>query len=268
MISRKADYLDLGRELASKLCIPENIHSYFETHKDRLWKTIQHFNLLHESVNAILEIGPYFSYTPFLWQKTGCKEIHVYEGDSPNARLLERAYEQERINVTYGDLCGVFGDDESCSNKLPFDDNTFNSIICWETMEHFNFNPVLFVRDLYRVLRNDGRAYITVANIAKLDKRISLLFGKSIGEKIDYYSREAGHREYLFHWREYVLSELIELFDKESFEIVKADHLHTFQNYPHISLCRKFKRLLAVPVVICFPSFGTLCTLVAQKKSD
>lgn len=37
-------------------------------------------------------------------------------------------------------------------------ENTFNLIICTETMKHFNFNPIPFVKDLRKLIRPGGQS--------------------------------------------------------------------------------------------------------------
>ena len=57
-----------------------------------------------------------------------------------------------------------------------------HTILCWETMEHFNFNPVKFVRELHRVLKPGARgASMTVPNNAFWQHIFTLLSGR--GEK-------------------------------------------------------------------------------------
>jgi SAM-dependent methyltransferase len=45
--------------------------------------------------------------------------------------------------------------------KIPFDDNTFDSIVCFEVLEHV-FNPEDFLKEAYRVLGHGGKALFTV----------------------------------------------------------------------------------------------------------
>jgi SAM-dependent methyltransferase len=45
--------------------------------------------------------------------------------------------------------------------NLPFRDNEFNSIICTEVLEH-SVDPVALMKEMYRVLKVDGYALITV----------------------------------------------------------------------------------------------------------
>ena len=49
------------------------------------------------------------------------------------------------------------------ANKLPFDDNTFDVLICSEVLEHLE-NPEIAINEFYRVLKPGGLAIITTPN--------------------------------------------------------------------------------------------------------
>lgn len=46
---------------------------------------------------------------------------------------------------------------------IPFADNTFDLVICWDIVEHVQ-NPAHMVRELRRVVRPDGRVLLTIIN--------------------------------------------------------------------------------------------------------
>src|SRR6185295_10763942 len=108
----------------------------------------------------VLEVGPFFGYLPFLLRPAS-SAYTVLEGDDPVVRPLERLYQERAITLSYVDFCELFGPDRSAAHRLSFPDASFDTILCWETMEHFNFNPVKFIRELHRVLKPGGRVCIT-----------------------------------------------------------------------------------------------------------
>lgn len=64
------------------------------------------------------------------------------------------------------------------SKPLPFDDKSFNFVLAGEIIEHI-FNTRPFLKEINRVLKPDGYVIITTPNLARLDDRIKLLFGKT-----------------------------------------------------------------------------------------
>lgn len=264
MLASREYFFDLARRLAKQGNVPDCNHSYFEQHRDRLWKTISRFNLLTTKCDHVLELGPYFAYTPFLWKEKIAGRVAIFEGDSPESSVLLPLYQARGIDVTYGDLLHTFDESSTVPKRLPYADNTFDRVSCWEMMEHFNFNPVPFVREIYRVLKPGGHAYITVPNLAKLDHRLTLLFGNSIGTPVKHYQDSAGMRSYSVHWREYTLEEITQMFHDNSFTIVLSTHLQAFQNRPLTPL-RRLKRVLAGVATAIVPGFGALCLVKARK---
>lgn len=262
-----SEYQTFAGALAREAGVEKGLHGYFLTHQDRLWTTASHFDLWQARDWKILEIGPFFSYTPFVLRKQG-NEVDVLEGEDPAVYPLRSLYQAQGIHFSTCDLAEIFGSLEAGKRALPFPTGQFDLVSCWENMEHFNFNPVGFVRELYRVLKPGGLAYITVPNHAKLENRLKLFFGGSIGTSIDaynQYSDYANGRFMGFHWREYVLSELVRLFGAHGFQVVSAKHLSTSQNHQSLPASIKLRRLLLKPVNLLAPSTGNLCAIIVRK---
>lgn len=261
------EYKSFADELAQRAGVENGLHQYFLLHRDRLWQTASHFNLWELRGRKILEIGPFFSYTPFALRKQG-NEVHVLEGDDPAVYPLRPLYEAQGIEFTTCNLFESFGSPSTGKHRLPYAADQFELVSCWETMEHFNFNPIGFIRDLHRILKPGGEAFITVPNMAELENRVKLFLGKSIGtpiESYNHYYNYAGGNFLGFHWREYVLSELTCLFGTQNFSTVSANHLLTFQNHEPLPLSKKIKRLISRSVFSVFPSMGCLCAIVVRK---
>jgi SAM-dependent methyltransferase len=262
------EYKTLADELAKKAGVENGLHSYFLMHRDRLWQTASHFDIWNLRGKKILEIGPFFSYTPFVLKRQG-NDVCVIEGNDPAVYPLQKLYTDCGISCTLCDLFDLFSQPSAEKTLLPFADNEFDVISCWENMEHFNFNPVGFVRDLKRILKPGGQVYVTVPNLCKGENRIKLFLGKSIATNIDdytyYYQYSANSRFLGFHWREYALSELAHLFRTQNFSIVSAAHLLMFRNHPDLSLSRKAKRLAAKTFSAVFPATQNTCAIIAQK---
>lgn len=63
------------------------------------------------------------------------------------------------------------------SGNLPFEDGTFDAVAMLMVLEHV-FDPFHSVREIRRVIKQDGCAVIAVPNIASIKHRFGLLFGR------------------------------------------------------------------------------------------
>lgn len=260
-------FLELAGRLAKSGEIPAEQQAYFQLHGTRLIATLTFFGLWELKGQRVLEIGPFYSYTPFLFREQG-NEVTVLEGTDPVVAPLVALFKREGIACQQFNLLRVFALASGGPARLPYADASFDAVVCWETMEHFNFNPVVFVRELHRILRPGGRAFITVPNQAKLDNRIQLALGRTVRTPLADYFRFADYHcgEFLgFHWREYLLPELVGLFTGCGFKAEVAAHLNSFQVHEHYTLGRRLKRTLGGGAVSLFPSLAANCALVARK---
>ena len=112
---------------------------------------------------------------PFYFARKGLY-IHISELIvCLNGKLLDigcgrKPYQALAHNVT--EYVGLEIDDEGQrvhefadylydGNKMPFDDNAFDSIFCSQVFEHV-FNPEEFIKEVRRVLKTDGQLLLTV----------------------------------------------------------------------------------------------------------
>ena len=260
----KSGFLELALATAREAGVEAGIHGYFRLHQERIWTTLEHFHLAELRGLRVLEIGPFYSYSPFVLRHGG-NEVWVLEGEEEVVEPLKAVYARQGMHAFFGDLFTWFGPGGAAPARLPYEDGQFDAVVCCETMEHFNFNPVPFVKDLLRILKPGGRAFITVPNIAKLDKRLDLLSGRSVYPPVAAYYQYAGQQFYGFHWREYTLPELQELFRSAGFQVQAARYLQTFETRPDAGLLRQAKRAIARALSVVVPSFASLCTVIVQK---
>jgi SAM-dependent methyltransferase len=62
---------------------------------------------------------------------------------------------------------------------LPFDDNSFDVVVCKDILEHL-IEPILVLREVRRILKPEGYAVISVPNHFALPMRLRILFGRGI----------------------------------------------------------------------------------------
>ena len=216
------DYL-LSFDLFEQIGRPDEGRTYATAHLDRLIRTVKILPRLDGEVR-VLELGasPYFM--SILIQKylgydvTPANFFGDY-GQTPDAEASVTISSKsfgERYDFHYK----MFNVERSA---FPYDDCTFDMVLCCEILEHLIMDPSHMLREAHRVLRQGGHLIISTPNAAKLEKVIKMARGKNIFE---HYS---GYGIYGRHNREYTADELINLLKLHNFEpAVVTDNI-----YPH-----------------------------------
>ncbi len=258
-LSREANALEQGQ-------------GYFALHAERLYQTCARFGLLDRNLGGVLEIGPFYGYTPFLL-RPNASAYTVLEGDDPIVYPLKPLYQKRGITAQYVDFFDVFGPTREATHSLALGEASFDTLLCWETMEHFNFNPVKFVRELLRVLKPGGRVYATVPNAASFQNLAGLVLGRSERAHINsYYQFEDyvsnGKKAfYGFHWREYTPPELAHMFARAGFQVRQCGTFVAFQSHGRTSIPRRLARVASTAMAGAFSRYGTHVFLVAEKPA-
>lgn len=260
-----------GQSISNKLGDSNALHSYFEGGAPRIWLSCRFFGLFNpESLGRVLEVGPFYGYVPFLLRHRSTSYT-VIEGPDPAANTLLPLYAEAGIDVALLDFFENFGPTRTAAHRLPYSDDSFDRVICWETMEHFNFNPVKFVRELYRVCAPGAKVHITVPNKASFQAIAGLLSRKKdpTGVQIYYdfenFQSDGKTAFYGFHWREYTPEELSSLFSMAGFKVRKCGTAVAFHQRNNLSVKRKFFRWINKWMVAIAPRHGTNVFLTAQK---
>jgi SAM-dependent methyltransferase len=270
LIMTLQQFMANGEDLSKKAGVLDGLHGDFRSHVTRLHRTCELFGLFSARLGDALEIGPFFGYTPFLLRQRS-SSYTVLEGNDPAVRPLEPLYKQHEIAFNYVDFFEWFGPTRSAPHKLPQADSSYDTILCWETMEHFNFNPAKFVRELHRVLKPGGRVCITVPNKASFQRIVGLLSGRGEKTEVETYFQFENYMSdgkkafYGFHWREYTSSELSQLFAGAGFKIQTVGSFIAFRDHEHVGLGRQLARSLARTATACLPRYGTNVYLIATK---
>ena len=252
---------EIAKSIAAEANVLGSHHNYFLLHSTRLYKTHKWFDTFNRKFGKTLEIGPLYSYSPFIL-KNNVESYEILEGDEPGVYPLLKIYPKYNIPVNIIDLGLVFGNPLNSERKLPYKDEQFDTIICWETIEHFNFNPVPFIRELYRISKPGASILLTVPNRASADSLYNLITGRGQIEHIEElfkyadYETETHHTCFAFHWHEYTMREFKHLLTKCDFMIKKSGYLMGFQDKHQLSFLRRlFRWCLKVGSIIA-PSLG------------
>lgn len=105
----------------------------------------------------------------------------------------------------------------------PFADKSFDVVFFCEILEHLQHDPTWPLREIHRVLKDDGVLILTTPNAADASKIHAVLKGHSIW---DQYS---GHGVYGRHSREYSFGEVHRIVEHTGFVIEQA---FTADSYP------------------------------------
>ena len=142
--------------------------------------------------------------------------------------------------------------------KLPFENNSFDTAIFNEIFEHLRINPIFTLSEVLRVLKPGGVLMLSTPNLRSIAGIINFLrHNRSFSCTGDVYTQygkleEVGH---MGHVREYTTTEVAEFLEKIGFEITAVVHRGSFAS-------RKKKWIAKL-----FPSLRPYASYVARKPA-
>ena len=116
--------------------------------------------------------------------------------------------------------------------RYPYDDSSFDLIICQELIEHLLFSPTFMLNEIHRVLKKGGKLIMTCPNVARIDvlRRIFAnknptwgyvrVVGSSDQRQPDW---PGSHGVYGRHNHEYTLPEATDLVRGCGFKILESE---------------------------------------------
>lgn len=115
------------------------------------------------------------------------------------------------------------------NKKLPFEKETFDILIALEVLEHIN-NYQLLIKEIYRILKNRGVAFISVPNCTYWKYQLAVLKTQKMPPE---YTGDEGHviHKSLNQWKE-IISKYFEVTSYATEDFVKKTPL------PHNLFCR------------------------------
>jgi SAM-dependent methyltransferase len=185
----------------------------------------------------VLELGanPYFL-TQMIQDRFG-SEMHT------NGCPLGLTEDDEEIRsgiVSFESSAG--GEQRPVENRLfnveedryPYDDSSFDLVICQELIEHLLFSPTFMLNEIHRVLKKGGKLIMTCPNVARIDVLRKVLTNKNpiwgYVKVVDKSGRRnsdwpGSHGVYGRHNREYTLAEATDLARGCGFKILESECL-------------------------------------------
>lgn len=151
------------------------------------------------SIDKYYQGGRYKSATKEAFEELAQKKIEVFSkilhgqkfekaldagcGDGKVAQIMGEklgisfhGVDISRKGVELAKKLGVKAQVANLSNKIPFEDNCFDLVISTEVLEHVN-DPDTFLKEIYRVLKPNGKLLLTTPNLSSWFNRILFMFG-------------------------------------------------------------------------------------------
>ena len=177
---------------------------YLRAHAQRFLRTRAILNQgWHESEAAILDIGAHWLHQAALFSADGHQVTAANLATmSEHPEVKSLAHEHNISLISYTNLS-----DSNCLSHVP--DSSVDLVLFCEIIEHITFNPLEMWREIYRVLKPQGRVVVTTPNFYALKSIMTtvvrLLTGRGTGIEVrDILERHT----FSPHWKEFSTQEL------------------------------------------------------------
>ena len=166
----------------------------------------------------LLEIGanPYFTTVLLLEYSELSIELSNFFGISTRAEYDHQLIRYLRANGEVVDRSLEFRTLNVEVDRFPYDDNSFDTVLFCEVIEHLQTDPVAALLEIRRILRSDGHLVLTTPNVARLENVARILAGANI------YDPYSGYGAYGRHNREFTRHELHRLLTYCGFESIES----------------------------------------------
>ncbi len=187
------------------------ITSYIGFHLNRLIYSLQFFKHYSKNIN-ILEIGAMPYTMTVLLKNMGFESITTTNWD-PKKDIFKKtmSLKTKNNNNSYEFDSWNFNIEE---HSWPFDSETFDLVIISEVMEHLLFDPMHVIAEANRVLKKEGRIFISTPNSSSLYSLRLMYIGLS-PSRDPYYRANPYNR----HNRELTYREVRELLRQGGFHV-------------------------------------------------
>jgi SAM-dependent methyltransferase len=126
------------------------------------------------------------------------------------------------------------------SEAFPFEQNTYDLVLCCEVLEHLLINPSHMLYEVHRVLRPGGYILITTPNVLRWSNLFSMVRGLNI------YDRYHGNGIYGRHNREYSSSEVSQLLEANGYEVERLETRNVYGQNPALNLSSRRDNIFAL----------------------
>jgi 2-polyprenyl-3-methyl-5-hydroxy-6-metoxy-1,4-benzoquinol methylase len=109
--------------------------------------------------------------------------------------------------------------------SIPFADGAFQLVTCLDVIEHLHGSPQNMLREIHRVLSNNGFLCLETPNSVNLAHRVKVIFGKTNYVDLSYFYNSK--YPYVSHFREYTPDELKKILGWSRFEVLNTVMFNT-----------------------------------------
>ncbi|KPK77952.1 MAG: hypothetical protein AMJ79_01540 [Phycisphaerae bacterium SM23_30] len=158
------------------------------------------------SGGEILEIGSVPAHLTVLLKKLGYS-VRGVDIDPERVRGICRRYSLDIAEVDIE------------TQELPFPDDSFNTVLFTDMLEHLRINPVFTLRQIYRVLQEGGKIILSTPNITPAQRFRFFLYGDSYQDNLAEELKKLQTVGHMGHFRLYILSEVRQLLESVGFRM-------------------------------------------------
>ncbi len=169
--------------------------------------------------------------------------------------------EETRITIPYDEF-------NVEKDRFPYEDESFDVVLFCETIEHLMSDPVHALRQIWRILKEDGTLVVTTPNANRTENVYRMLAGNNI------YDQYSGYGPYGRHNREYNIRELKRLLDHCGFDVTRCFTADVEKNSSNkvalfgVNIMLKIQKLILLITRGRQVEFGQYIYSVSQKKKE
>ncbi len=194
---------------------PDRELNYLLNHRESYIKTITDIVNRHppDSQFQVLEIGSFLGVLCICLAKLGYQVTATDIPEYISNQNLKAKFDHYHIAFDASNLRDY---------ALPYQNDSFDTVIMCQVLEHLNFNPLPVVQEINRILKPGGLFYLSLPNLASLDNRLRLIRGQSIHPSIQDYLAQLDPNQNMIvglHWREYTALEIRQMLEYQGFRI-------------------------------------------------
>ena len=108
-----------------------------------------------------------------------CLDVGCGDGRAAGVWLTNKGVQYTGVDISHNAIkdakaLGLNAIQIDDVTRLPFPDNSFDAVVCFEVLEHL-FNPLLAVQEMIRVMRPGAVLLCTVPNLAYWRRRVDMM---------------------------------------------------------------------------------------------